>query len=135
MAGSSIRRVRSEINITPLVDVVLVLLIIFMVVTPYLQTGRPVRLAEARDPAVRPDREREVLVVIEQNGTLWVGTQQMESTRLKARLVEFFQRDPGAPVVVKADSRLSYGAVKAVLLDIRDAGYRDVGLLARRSGS
>ena len=123
---------RAEINVTPLVDVVLVLLIIFMVVTPLLQTGRPVPLPAAKSPLAKPERRGQVLVVVERDGRTYIGDDELDPARFRARMTESWQRAPDAPVLVKADRNLTFGDVKRVLLDVRDAGYRDTGLVARK---
>jgi biopolymer transport protein ExbD len=103
--------VRSEINVTPLVDVVLVLLIIFMVVTPMLQKGPAVKLPSAGNPPKKPDDNKQLLVAIEQNKVLWLEKDKISEQEFPARVQEAFQRNPGS---------------------IKDAGFAEVGLIVSK---
>lgn len=132
-------KVKSEINVTPLVDVVLVLLIIFMVVTPMLQKGRPVQLPETANPAALPEDESEILVSVSYNGpgekvSVWLDTKEVNLPDLEALLVETYQRNPGKRVVLKGDKRLSYGDVKDVMMIVNRSGFTGLGLIAERKG-
>ncbi len=128
--------VRSEINVTPLVDVVLVLLIIFMVVTPMLTKGPAVKLPLTENPPRKPDDEKQILVGVAKNEVVWVDKDKTSYEEFGDKIREAFQRNPGSAVVIKADAGLEFGAVKRVILGVRDAGFKDVGLIAeRRSGS
>jgi len=132
-------KVKSEINVTPLVDVVLVLLIIFMVVTPMLQKGRPVQLPETANPAALPEDESEILVSVSYNGpgekvSVWLDTKEVNLPDLEALLVETYQRNPGKRVVLKGDKRLSYGDVKDVMMIVNRSGFTGLGIIAERKG-
>lgn len=136
-ARESSPSLRSEINVTPLIDVVLVLLIVFMVVVPMLQRDQPVQLPQAADPDRASDAERPVVLVVTapaspDRGALWLGKERFERAELRARLDELQKRDPRARVRVKADARLAYGAVKSVMLAVRDAGFGDVAIVTER---
>jgi len=109
-AGEGVGEVKAEINVTPLVDVCLVLLIIFMVVTPMLQKGRPVQLPVTEYPDKKPDEEGQLLVSIDQE----------------------FQRSRSKQVVIKGDRRLTFGDVKDVMIMLNKAGFETVGLLTER---
>ena len=128
--------VKADINVTPLVDVVLVLLIIFMVVTPMLQKGQGVKLPLTSNPAKKPDDKNQVLVVISQNKDMWVEAGSMKDkvaeSQFPAKIKEAFERMSGSTVVIKADSRLTYGDVKKTMQKIKDAGYQQVGLIAEK---
>ncbi len=122
--------IQAEINITPLVDVVLVLLIILMVVGPFLQDGKPVALPMAAHPAAQGEDQHKVLVVVSDKGEVTIGDDTVPMARLGERMTEEFKRNPAGPVIVKADRRLTFGNVKHVLMTVRDAGYRDAGIVA-----
>ncbi|MFQ5701786.1 MAG: ExbD/TolR family protein, partial [Acidobacteriota bacterium] len=86
-------KIKSEINVTPLVDVVLVLLIIFMVVTPMLQKGRPVQLPETSNPSALPEDDTELLISVAFTGpgnpvSVWLETKQVNLPDLEAQLTE-----------------------------------------------
>jgi biopolymer transport protein TolR len=126
--------VRSEINVTPLVDVCLVLLIIFMVVTPLLGHEVPVQLPETQKPPTVKESERQITITIQADGTVWVNALPVPREHLQAKL-EGLRTDETRPVVVEADRSLRYGEVRNVLEIVQDAGFRNVGLIAeRRSG-
>jgi biopolymer transport protein ExbD len=132
-------KVKSEINVTPLVDVVLVLLIIFMVVTPMLQKGRPVQLPETSNPDALPEDESEILVSVSFNGdgekpSVWLDTKEVNLPDLEALLVETYQRNPGKRVVLKGDKRLPYGDVKDVMMIVNRSGFTGLGIIADRKG-
>jgi biopolymer transport protein ExbD len=126
--------VRSDINVTPLVDVVLVLLIIFMVVTPMLSQGPPVNLPQAAEPPKKPEDSKQLVVTVQQRDEIFVGAQNVTRTDLPAVLREELLREPQSTVVIKADAAAEYGSVKRVMLDVRDAGFRQVALIAEKRG-
>jgi biopolymer transport protein TolR len=123
--------VRSEINVTPLVDVCLVLLIIFMVVTPMLAHEVPVQLPETAQPPNMKESERQITVTIQADGTVWVDALPVPREHLEAKLASL-KTDENRPVVVEGDRTLRYGEVRRVLEVIQQAGFRNVGLLAER---
>jgi biopolymer transport protein TolR len=124
--------VRSEINVTPLVDVVLVLLIIFMVVTPMLQKGQAVRLPVTNNPEKKADDKNQVLVAINADKKIWVDKEVTLEAQFDAKIKEVFDRNPGSTIMVKADSRLTFGDVKKLVFKIRDAGFTRVGLITEK---
>jgi biopolymer transport protein TolR len=97
------RGVRSEINVTPLVDVVLVLLIIFMVVTPMLQRGKPVVLPEGRRVSALQRGGDPIVVSVTRDGRIWIDKAEVQRTALAGALTAAMQVHPGAPVLVKGD--------------------------------
>jgi biopolymer transport protein ExbD len=133
--------VKSDINITPLVDVVLVLLIIFMVVTPMLQKGQSVKLPITENPDKKPDEKSQIMVVIAfdpsvtKNNPIWIEKEKMFLRDFDPKIKEAFERNPAGTVVVKADSRLTFGDVKDVVFKIRNAGFRNVGLITEKKSS
>jgi biopolymer transport protein ExbD len=119
---------KSEINVTPLVDVVLVLLIIFMVVTPMLQRGKEVKLPQAKSiDEEKKDADPLILSVTLQK-TTWVENDQYDEAGLKDRLTAEFTKQPNRKVVVKGDTALTFGDVRKVMDTARLAGARSVSL-------
>ena len=126
--------VKSDINVTPLVDVCLVLLIIFMVVTPLLQTGRAVQLPETDNPDKMPEGAKQLDVAIEQDGSIFLGDKWVAPDQLLATFQEVHERTPEKNVVIKADRRLKYGEVRKVMKAINQAGFPGVGLVTHKKG-
>ena len=133
MAVGSKRGVKAEINVTPMVDVVLVLLIIFMVVTPMLSKGQAVRTPVTSAPEKVPEDAKQLLVAVTDKEEYYIeqehDKQKYSLEDFEAKIKEAFQRNPGSSIVIKADSRLTYGFVKNVMLKVRDAGFQQVGLV------
>jgi len=126
--------VKSDINVTPLVDVCLVLLIIFMVVTPLLQSGRPVQLPETGNPEKMPEGAKQITVAIEQDGSVFLGDKWIPNDQLLATLQDIHERTPDKNVVIKADRRLKYAEVRKVMRSINQAGFPGVGLETHKKG-
>src|SRR6266550_6613367 len=118
----------SEINVTPLVDVCLVLLIIFMVVTPMLQKGVPVNLPVTEDPEKTPDTEKQLQISVKTNGAVYLGSTVVRKEQVQSELESIHQRTPDREIAVKADKDAKYGAVIDVLKACREVGFNNVGL-------
>ena len=129
-------KINSNINVTPMVDVMLVLLIIFMVVTPMLRPGPPVDLAKTDHPLQMRDADREdaLLVAINREGKLFVGNEMIDAVELGERLQDRLAGRADRRVFVKADARCRYGEVGDLVDRIRSAGASDLGLLTERRG-
>ena len=132
-------KLNTDINVTPLVDVVLVLLIIFMVVTPMLQKGKPVQLPTTKNPAGLPEDENELLISVAFSGpgnppTVWLETKPVTLPDLETLLQETYQRNPNKRIVLKGDKRLSYGEVKDVMMAVHRANFTGVGIIAEKIG-
>ena len=136
MTGGKMGDMKSDINITPLVDVVLVLLIIFMVVTPLLQSGIPMLLPETSKPEKYPEGQKQVKVAIQEDGKIFIG-QDWVPTRaeLTKRMEDMLAADPQKEVVIKADRRLKYRDVREVMKALNDAGFTKVGLITTKKGA
>jgi biopolymer transport protein TolR len=128
MAAGPQKGPKSEINVTPLVDVVLVLLIIFMVVTPMLQRGKDVKLPQA----TKVDEEKKdvdpLILSVTLEKTVWVENDQYEDAALAERLTREFTAAPGRKVLVKGDERLTFGDVRKVMETARKSGAKSVAL-------
>ena len=129
-----VREVRSDINVTPLVDVCLVLLIIFMVVTPMLQQGVDVRLPETDNPDKMPEGQKQLNVAIKEDGSIFVEQNWLpDAEAVKAKLEEVHASTPDKNVVIKADRRLKYKEVRKVMQIINEAGFSRVGVQTERA--
>ena len=135
MGGASGRgQIQSDINVTPLVDVCLVLLIIFMVVTPLLQKGISVQLPSTDNPAKKPENDKQKLIsVVAQTPPLYyIESKPYPKTEFQKELDELYQRSPSTELVIKADKRLKYGDVKDVMKMSKEAGFQNIGLIAEK---
>jgi len=121
----------NDINVTPMVDVMLVLLIIFMVVTPMLQHGVSVEMAKARNPRNMQDADKEdaVVVAVTRDGRIFLGTTQMPASELAPKVKDLLAARVDKTVYVKSDARAKYKDVVDVVDNIRSAGVSDLGLL------
>jgi biopolymer transport protein TolR len=136
LSGSSLSKLshaalNSDINVTPLVDVCLVLLIIFMVVTPMLQKGVPVNLPVTQDPEKTPDTEKQLQISVKADGSVYVGPNVVRLDQVQSQLEEIHSRTPDREIAVKGDRLTKYGTVLDVLKACREVGFNDVGLIAQ----
>jgi biopolymer transport protein TolR len=131
-------KVNSNINVTPMVDVMLVLLIIFMVITPMLQKGINVDLAKTNNPVQMPDADKEdaLLVAVTRDGKVFFGTDQTTADALAGKVKDRLANRVDKRVFVRADARAKYGTVVDVVDNVRAAGVDQLGLLTeqRRTG-
>jgi biopolymer transport protein ExbD len=111
----------SEINVTPLVDVMLVLLVIFMVTAPFLMQGVPVSLPKTA-PVARLEALKPLELIIDAEGNVYVDQAQVAGADLEARLSELVAKKPDLPVQVKADYRVPYGRIAEVMAAVSRAG-------------
>ena len=126
--------VQSNINVTPLVDVCLVLLIIFMVVTPMLQKGVDVALPETGEPAKMPETQKQLTISIKSDGSVYVKDNWVPDDQLPAALKQIHDENPDKTVVVKGDQRLKYKQVRKLMQVINEAGFGRVGLELKKKG-
>jgi biopolymer transport protein TolR len=127
-------KVNSNINVTPMVDVMLVLLIIFMVITPMLQHGPPVELAKANNPIQMQDAEKEdaILVAVNREGKVFFGNDQINPADLTQKVRDRLVNRADKRVYVKADARSHYKAVVEVVDNVRSAGVSELALLTEQ---
>jgi len=127
-ATDSQSAVKADINVTPLVDVCLVLLIIFMVVTPLLVQGHAVQLPETDQPEKMPQGAKQLNVAIEQDGSVFVEDKWVPADQLTQRFKDIHEQTPDKEVVIKADRRIKYAEVRKLLKAINSAGFPGAGL-------
>ena len=122
--------IKSDINVTPLVDVVLVLLIIFMVVTPMLQRGKDVKLpAAAKQKHDESTKDVDPMIVsVTADKRIWLEKDPITDDALKAALGGKLAAEPWKPILVKGDQSLTFGDVRRVLKDAQDAKAKSVKL-------
>jgi biopolymer transport protein ExbD/biopolymer transport protein TolR len=131
-AGGGGGSVKAEPNVTPMIDVMLVLLIIFMVVTPMLQKGISVDMAKVNNPEQMPDADKEdaLLVSITRDGKVYFGSEQIQDVDgLTQKVKDRLSNKADKRVYVKADMRTRFGGVVKVVDSVRAAGVDDLGLL------
>ena len=121
------RGVKNEINVTPLVDVVLVLLIIFMVVTPMLEQGRAVQLPKAKvsDESKQPDA---FTISVPSDGSMWIEAAQVTPAELRAKVANAIHQNDQRKILIKGDESLKVGDVRAVVAQAQAAGAKGVSL-------
>lgn len=145
-AGGSARKSRrhrggshtpmSEINVTPFVDVMLVLLIIFMVAAPLLTAGVPLELPSAKGKQLQAQKSEPIVVSVAQDGQIYLGDEQENTMTLEAlapKLQAIAKARGGAeqPVFVRGDKSVPYGTVARVMAQIRDAGFHKLSLVTQ----
>ena len=126
------RNVMSQINVTPFVDVMLVLLIIFMVTAPMMQQGVQVNLPKADTKALTP-QEVTVVVSIERNGKLFINSAEIPVGELRSRLSGMFATRTKKEVFLKADKDVPYGEVIQAMAEIKGAGIERLGMVTEPS--
>src|SRR5918996_3535129 len=130
--GASKGSLKADINVTPLVDVMLVLLIIMMLVAPMLQQGVPVTLPEAGNTVDKPDTQEQTVVHVDSQNRFWVNGLEVPKSdfvnRVKAALEDRTER----VVVIKGDKDASYGSVMDAMDELRRAQIEDIGLITER---
>jgi biopolymer transport protein TolR len=126
--------VNSNINVTPMVDVMLVLLIIFMVITPMLQNKVNVDLARVDNPTSMPDADKEdaIIVAITRDGGVFLGQDKVATSELGTRVRDKLSDKPGKTIFVRADARAQFRAVEDAIDAVRTAGVDEVGLLTNK---
>ena len=124
----------SDINVTPMVDVMLVLLIIFMVITPMLQKGVSVDMAKADNPRDMQDADKEdaAVLAITRDGKIYLGADPIDLDQITTKLKDLLANKLDKTVYVKSDYRAKYGVVVNVVDNVRAAGVDSLGLLTEK---
>ena len=122
------RRAMSDINVTPFVDVMLVLLVIFMVTAPLMQQGIPIELPKTQSEGLKSDDEP-LVVTVKQDGQVLVQSAEVELKQLETKLESIFASRGDREVFLRADSRVDYGTVARTLAALRKAGATGIGMV------
>jgi len=132
--GRKLKGLSSDINVTPMVDVMLVLLIIFMVITPMLQKGVSVDMAKSINPRNMPDADKEdaVLVAVTRDGRIYLGSDQVALDNLTKEVRDKIQNRVDKTVYIKSDARAKFDQVVKAVDEIRSAGVDQLGLLTEK---
>ena len=126
------RGIMAEINVTPLVDVMLVLLVIFMVTAPMMQQGVQVNLPKADTKAMTPAEET-VVVTVDKNGKIFINKDEVPAASLRSRLTDMFAARAKKEIFLKADAGVPYGEVVKAMADIKGAGIERLGMVTEPS--
>ena len=127
-------KINSNINVTPMVDVMLVLLIIFMVITPMLHQGVPIDLARTRNPMAMSDANRPdaLIVSVMRDGRMFLAAESVTSEALTRKIQDTMANRANKTVYVRADARARYGVLVNAVDDLRSAGVDQLGLLTEQ---
>ena len=125
----------SSPNVIPMADIMLVLLIIFMVVTPMLQKGVSVDMASVNDPREMQDADKDdaIIVAVTRDGTLYLGNTKITKEEITGQIKDRIANRLDKTVYVKSDARAKYGDVVAAVDEIRSAGVDSLGLLTEKT--
>jgi len=125
--------VKSDINVTPLVDVMLVLLIIMMLVAPMLEQGVQVKLPVAANASPKPQSQDQTIIAIGANRSLYINAKPVQEAELATKVSELMENKPGGEriVIIRADEEVEYGAVMSAMDALRTAGIEDIGLITQ----
>ena len=124
--------VKSDINVTPLVDVMLVLLIIMMLVAPMLQQGISVTLPKATNTVDKPEVQGQTVIAIAKDKGVYLNAKQIGESELATKVTELLENSKDKIVLIKADEEVEYSAVMAAMDQLRQAGIEDIGLITER---
>lgn len=120
----------ADINVTPLVDVMLVLLIIFMVTAPMMSQGVDVELPETTAQPLR-QQEKPIIVTINKKGELFIDRIKVSQTLLRQKLIELSKKKKNSPIFLNADKRVPYGQVVQVMAGIKESGFEKLGMITQ----
>ena len=128
--------VKADINVTPLVDVMLVLLIIMMLITPMLNQGVAMRLPQATNSADKPTTQDNTTVAVGKDGSLYVNSKPVAEGEMAAKIIEALENKKEKVVYIKADEEALYSAVMTAMDQLHQAGVEDIALITEhRRGS
>ena len=127
-------KINSNINVTPMVDVMLVLLIIYMVITPMLQNKVQIDMAKVTNAVAMPDADKDdaIVVAITRDGGIYLGQDKIATDELGVKVRDKLADTPGKTIYIRADARAQYRAVEDAIDAVRTAGVDEVGLLTQR---
>ena len=128
-------KMQAAINITPLVDVVLVLLIIFMVMAPQMRKGPDVHLPNTAKPSSQGDERGRILVSIDDAGKLWIDDKPVAAEHFGDALRAAVGSETDPKVVIRADAKLNFREVRQTMSAIEQTGFHGVGLIAKPAGA
>jgi biopolymer transport protein TolR len=123
------RKIMSDINVTPFVDVLLVLLIIFMVAAPLINGNIKVNLPKGSAKKVNPYQENKIIITIKNNGLIYLEDENIKSQYLAKKLIKLTNSDLTSKIFIKADKNLNYGTVMDIIKTINDAGFASASLI------
>ena len=124
------KSVKSDINVTPLVDVVLVLLIIFMVITPMLQRGKPVVLPDAKLVSELKSGGDPIILSVTRDGKAFIEKDEVKKDDIAPALEAAMQKQPGVPIMFKGDRDVDYKIIRGVILEVTKTRVMGVSLAA-----
>src|SRR5258705_9166277 len=127
--------VKSDINVTPLVDVMLVLLIIMMLVAPMLEQGVPVNLPTANNSVEKPQTQNQTILAIGANQQFYLNAKLVPEAELATKVNEALEGKTEKIILIKADEEVEYGAVMKAMDQLRQAGIEDIGLITKPRSS
>ena len=134
MQAGDNKNLNSDINVTPFVDICLVLLVIFMVVTPMLQEGITVHLPYAKHTEKHEDDEAHAIVVAVPNDRqIYIQKKPVPRDQFQAEMTEIHDRMPDKAVLIKADKSMKYGDVRKVMVETNEAGFEEVSLVTEKA--
>jgi len=130
------KKVNSNINVTPMVDVMLVLLIIFMVITPMLQNKVAIDMAQVNNASSMPDADKDdaVVIAVTRDGSVFMGQNKVDPSQLGTLVADKLQDETDKTVFFRADARAQYRTVEDAIDDVRTAGVDEIGLLVQKKG-
>ena len=120
---------KSDINVTPLVDVMLVLLVIMMLIAPLLQQGVSVKLPTATNTSDKPETQGQTVIAIAKDKQIYLNTKPVKSDELGMKVMDLLEGQKEKVVIIKADTAVDYGAVMTAMDQLRKAGIEDIGLI------
>jgi biopolymer transport protein TolR len=128
------KKVNSNINVTPMVDVMLVLLIIFMVITPMLQNKVQIDMAQVENATAMPDADKDdaIVVAVTRDGGVFLGQDKVDPSQLGSLVEQKLQDKTDKTIFVRADARAQYRSVEDAIDDVRTAGVEEIGLLTQK---
>ena len=129
--GRRTRRQNSDINVTPFVDVMLVLLIVFMVVAPMMTVGVPVNLPEKNAAEVKTSKQP-LIITVQKSGAVFLQKAQLTNRQLIARMKAIYKVNPKVTIFIRGDNDVVYGNVMNVMADLAEIGFKKVSLITKQ---